>query len=136
MEESQLKALDSEDDDDTFINLFIDEEIQGKNERYARNVQAITESALDHLVNEIRNEYYKNNYYANSPLRKYIRKLNDEMVKKNRNELINNKRNKTLANEKKTPIKKKRAEKNKKRLKNKRKKCNGKSTDKKEKPSA
>ncbi|XP_035442193.2 uncharacterized protein LOC118270617 isoform X1 [Spodoptera frugiperda] len=105
-EKLTLEAKDK--DEKGFMNLFNNQDEFIKNERihataeveiellhlkksilyflqYARHVKAVSESVIDHLLNEIKQQYRSPNYNSNSPIPRLIKNLNKELK---RNEQI------------------------------------------------
>ncbi|PZC72887.1 hypothetical protein B5X24_HaOG210377 [Helicoverpa armigera] len=104
--ELHLKGtLETKDKDGKgFMNLFHNQDAPTKNERFARHVQTVTESILEHLLNEIKQEYFSENYNPNSPIPRLIRNLNKEMKRNERNKLMKEKDKRKKVNKKRNKL--------------------------------
>ncbi|XP_022827686.1 uncharacterized protein LOC111357295 [Spodoptera litura] len=102
-------TLDAKDKDDKgFMNLFNNQDDLNKNERYARHVKAVSESVLDHLFNEIRQQYNSPNYNSNSPIPRLMKNLNRELKRKEQSKLQKEKEKRKGVGKKKNKISNKR----------------------------
>lgn len=75
--------------------------------QFARHVKAVTESVLDHLIDEIKHQYFHGSYNKNSPIPRLIRNLNKELQRNERRKLQKEKQKRKNANKKKKKIVKK-----------------------------
>ncbi|XP_026732872.1 uncharacterized protein LOC113497473 [Trichoplusia ni] len=101
---SKLNLEYKDRDPKGFMNLFNNEEPFTENDRFARHVKAVTETVLEHLLNEIKEQYFSANYNSNSPIPRLIRNLNKELKRNERNKLMKEKEKRKNASKKKNKM--------------------------------